>query len=94
MSLKDEKGKEPLVKIATAPNEIVANLWKDVLAENGIKCLLRSVNLVASMYTSPITLQYEVLVLSSEAKKATDILTPFIEEENQSEKAINNPTEE
>ena len=75
------KGKERLVRIATAPNEIVADLWKDVLAENDIKCLLKSINLVASMYTSPITLQYEILVLASDAQKAKEILTPFMEED-------------
>ena len=81
MSTKSAKGKEPLVHITTAPNEIVANLWKAVLAENGIHCLLKSINLVASLYTSPITLQYEILVLSSDAEKAREILTPFINEE-------------
>jgi hypothetical protein len=65
-----DRGKEPLVLIATAPNEIVANLWKEALIENRIKCLLRSVNLVESMYTAPITLQYQVLVLNSDAEKA------------------------
>jgi hypothetical protein len=25
---------------AVAPNEIVARMWKDVLADNGINCLL------------------------------------------------------
>ncbi len=85
MSSKNERGKEPLVHIATAPNEMVANLWKDVLTENGIKCLLKSINLVTSLYTSPFTLQYEVQVLASDAEKAREILTPFIEEENQNQ---------
>ena len=73
-SSKEEKGKEPLVHIAIAPNEMVANLWKDALQENGVKCLLRSINLVTSIYTSPITNQYEVLVLASDAEKAREIL--------------------
>jgi len=77
--LKKNPGKEPLVRVAVAPNEVVAGIWKDVLQENGINCLLKSINLVTSMYTSPITLQFEVLVLASEAKKAGEILAPFIE---------------
>ena len=81
MASKSEKGKEPLVRIGIARNEIIANIWKDALAENGINCLLRSINLVTSMYTSPITLQYEVLVLASDAEKAREVLTPFVEEE-------------
>jgi hypothetical protein len=81
VSLDSEKRKEPLVLIATAPNEVVANLWKDALEENGIKCLLKSVNLVTSMYTSPITLQYQVLVLASDAERAKEVLTPFLGDE-------------
>ena len=81
MPANSDRGKEPLVRIAVAPNEMVANIWKDVLAENGIQCLLQSLNLVESMYASPITLRYAVLVLASEAEKAREILTPFWEEE-------------
>ena len=85
MSLKDEKGKEPLITIATAPNEMGAEMWKDALVENAIKCLPRSINIETSLYTSPFINQYEVLVLASDAEKAREILTPFLEEENQTE---------
>jgi len=83
--LTHEKFNEPLVYIATAPNEIVANMWKDALEENGIKCLLRSANLITSVYALPIANQYEVLVLASDAEKAKEILTPFLEDEKQDE---------
>jgi hypothetical protein len=88
VSLTEEKGKEPLIHVATATNEIVANMWKGVLAENGINCLLKSANLVTSVYASPIANQYEVLVLASEAEKAREILTPFLEGKNQDESQI------
>ncbi len=84
MPSNSNKGKEPLVSVATAPNEVVANLWKDALEQNGIKCLLKSINLVTSFYTSPITEQFEVLVLASDAKKAREVLTPFLEESESS----------
>jgi hypothetical protein len=67
------------VQVGVAPNEMVANIWKDVLAENGIQCLLKSINLVASMYTAPITLQYQVMVMPRDAEKARDVLAPFLE---------------
>jgi hypothetical protein len=86
MSSKPDKGKESLVQVAVAPNEIVANIWKDVLEENGIRPLLQGINLVESMYTAPITLRYRVMVLSSDADKAREVLTPFIEAEESSEK--------
>jgi hypothetical protein len=72
------KGREKLVHIATAPNEMIVNIWKDVLAENGIHALLKSVDLIA--YTSPMGLQYELQVLESEAIQAKEILAPFIDD--------------
>ncbi len=62
-------------------------MWKDALEENGIKCLLRSTNLVTSIYTSPITNQFEVLVLASDAVKAKEILTPFLDGTNSDEES-------
>ena len=67
------------VQVGIAPNEMVANIWKDVLAENGIQCLLKSINLVESMYTAPITLQYQVMVMPRDEVKAREALTPFLE---------------
>jgi hypothetical protein len=46
---------------------------------------LRSSNLVTSIYSTPIANQYEVLVLASDAEKAKEILTPFLEGESQDE---------
>ncbi len=85
-------GKEPpLVYIATAPNEVVANFWKGILDDNGIKNMLKSVNLVASLYVSLSMTQYEIYVLPEEADKAREILKPFIEAEENQE---NNPSSE
>jgi hypothetical protein len=67
------------VQIAVAPNEMVANIWKDVLEENGIHCLLKSINLVASMYTAPITLQSQLMVMPQDVAKARELLVPFLE---------------
>jgi hypothetical protein len=67
------------VQVAVAPNEVVGSIWKDVLEENGIQCFLKSINLVASMYTAPITMQVEVMVKPEDAEKAREILTPFLE---------------
>jgi hypothetical protein len=76
------------VQIAVAPNEMLANIWKDALEENGIHCLLKSINLVASMYTAPITLQYQVMVMPREAEKAREILIPFLENPEPSENEL------
>ncbi len=71
---------EPIVHIATAPNEIVANIWSGILEENGIRCMLKGMGLQASMYASPLAVPYEIYVLESEADNAKEILEPFLEE--------------
>jgi hypothetical protein len=81
MGASPDKGKEPLVYIARAQNEVVASLWKEVLEDNGIHPLLKSINLVTSLYVSPANIQYEIHVLESDADKAREILTPFLEED-------------
>lgn len=71
---------EPLVKIATAPNEPIANMWSGVLAEHNIKCLLKGGNLGAAMYIPTIVLPYQIYVLESETDRAKEALAPFLEE--------------
>ena len=78
------------VRIAVAPNEMVANIWKDVLEENGIHCLLKSINLVESMYTAPITLQYQVMVMPQAVEKARQLLVPFLENSDLREEETEN----
>ena len=77
---KRKKKDEPLVHIATAPNEAVANMWSDILKEHDIRCLLKSGKLRAAMYSLTYNQQYEIHVLASEAKKAAQILAPFLEQ--------------
>jgi len=81
LSSTPEKGKEPLVYVASAPNDIIANLWKGILEDNGIHPFLKSINLMTSIYVSPANLQREIYVLASEAEKAREVLAPFLEEE-------------
>jgi hypothetical protein len=78
-SRKRKKQDEPPVHIATAPNEAVANMWSDILREHGIRCLLKGGELRAAMYSLTYNQQYEIHVLASEAKKAAQILAPFLE---------------
>jgi hypothetical protein len=70
---------EPLVHIATAPNEPIANMWAEILEENNIHCLLKGGNLGAAMYIPPLQLQHKIYVLASEAQKAKEIISPFLE---------------
>ena len=77
-----EQGKrhDPLVCIATAPNEAVAYMWAEILADHGIRCVLKGGDLKAAMYVFTYNLQYGVYVLASEAERAMEILTIFLED--------------
>ena len=72
--MKDRERREPLVHIATAPNEWVAKMWSGILEEHGIRCLLKGRGLQAAMYASPLTVNWDVHVLESQAEKASEIL--------------------
>lgn len=76
---KHSENNEPLVKIATAPNEPIANMWSGILAEHDIRCLLKGGNLGAAMYIPTIVLSYQIYVLESEVDTAKEILAPFME---------------
>jgi hypothetical protein len=71
---------EPLVYIATAPNGMLANMWSDILLDNGIRCLLKGGNLGAAWYISPNVLSYELHVLAPDADKAKQILETLTEQ--------------
>jgi hypothetical protein len=80
---KRKKQDEPLVHIATAPNEAVANIWSGILEEQGIPCLLQGGEVRPAMYVLPYQ-PYEIYVLASEVKKAKKILAPFLKADNRS----------
>jgi hypothetical protein len=68
--------REPLVHIATAPNEVVAQMWAEILEDDGIHCSIK-MGRVAGDFLSLFTrmgVPAEVHVLASEAQKAKEIL--------------------
>lgn len=76
-----EKRDEPLVKIATAPNEPIAQMWSGVLAEHNIPCLLKGGNLGAAMYIPTMILPHQLYVVASEWDRAKELLAPFLADE-------------
>jgi len=75
---KDDETDEPLVYIATAPNESVASMWSGILEEHGILCLLKSANLRAAMYAFTYNMTCQIHVLASQAERAKEILGPLL----------------
>ncbi len=82
------RGREPLVHIATAPDEVLASLWKGILEEEGIPSLIRRSDLTAAMYVLPGNTECEIHVLASEAQRARDILDSLQEAEPRSEEGL------
>lgn len=74
-----EKYRGSLVHIATAPNEIVANMWAGILEERGILCSLKGRGLRAAGFASPLNVNWKIHVLESQAEEASEVLAPFLE---------------
>lgn len=68
------------VHIATAPNETVALMWKEVLEEEGIVAMLKSSDAGYSFGHNLLSEQY-VFVREDLAERATEILEDFESEE-------------
>jgi hypothetical protein len=74
-----EQVDEPLVYVATAPNESVASMWSGILEEHGIRCVLKGANLRAAMYYFTYNMTCQIHVSASQAERAKEILSPFLE---------------
>ncbi len=77
---KAKLSKEPLVYIATAPNEPLARMWAGILENEGIYSLVRGSDLGAAMYVPSLLSHSEIHVLASQAEKAREILIPLLED--------------
>jgi hypothetical protein len=73
---------EPLVHIATAPNEAVAGMWAGILENNGISCVLKSDNLRSAYYFLLTNHYFTIHVLDSKALQAKEILSPLEDDLN------------
>lgn len=64
---------EPLVKIATAPNEALAGMWAEMLRNSGIRCLVKPTG-PGMAYFSTALVEHYIYVLASDAEAARAIL--------------------
>jgi hypothetical protein len=62
-----------LVLLASAPNEIEAELWKGILEDNGIHSMIKVPGSL-NIYMPSIALKHELYVLEQEVEKAREIL--------------------
>jgi hypothetical protein len=75
----DARGNEPLVRIAQAGNQALAEMWKDVLRSNGIPSMVRIGGAITAYVT--FAAPYDILVLASDAEQARDLLAAYNEDE-------------
>jgi hypothetical protein len=78
---KEKPPRDPLVLVATAPNEPLASMWAGILENEGIHSVIRGQELTAAMYVPSGLTPCRVFVLSSQADKAKEVLKPFLEDE-------------
>ena len=65
---------DPIVYLATAPNEPVARMWADLLAGAGIRSLVKAVGPGIGAWGSAATLEHELYVLRSRLAEARALL--------------------
>jgi hypothetical protein len=68
--------RESLVRIGTAPNDVVAQMWAEILQDEGIHCSMK-MGRIAGDFLSLFTrmgVPVEIHVLASEAQRAKEIL--------------------
>ncbi len=69
--------KDPLVFVASAPNEAIANMWADILKQHGINVLVKHGPVTS--YAVSFGESIEIHALASQASEAKQILKPFVE---------------
>jgi hypothetical protein len=68
------KAGDSLVHIADAPNELVGQMWAEVLKEHGIRCLTKGGKAPGDMSGNSPCSACEMYVLASEAQRARKTL--------------------
>jgi len=72
---------DPVVYLATAPNEPLARMWAEVLAEAGIRAMLKAAGPGLGAWGSAFSLEHELFVLGSRRAEAAAILAGLDAEE-------------
>ena len=74
---------EPVVYLATAPNEPMAHLWRDVLRDEGIRSLAKAAGPGIGGWGTAFGMEHELFVLSSDLSRAREILAELERDDDQ-----------
>jgi hypothetical protein len=72
---------DPIVLLALAPNEPLAQMWAEVLGDAGIKTMLKPLGPGLGAWASAATFEHEVFVLRSQLEAARHVLDEFTGED-------------
>ncbi len=76
-------GEEDLVCVGSAPNEVVASIWLQILEESGIRAVAQSGRPMSGLLGDfSFNVPSEVYVLESQADRAAEILESLVEDEH------------
>ncbi|MDQ3045624.1 MAG: DUF2007 domain-containing protein [Chloroflexota bacterium] len=65
---------EPVVFLATAPNEPMAHLWRDVLNDEGIRSLAKAAGPGIGGWGTAFGMEHDLFVLESDLARSREIL--------------------
>lgn len=77
----DHTNHSRVVRIATAPNEMVAEMWRDILQDEGIVVALQPDGAAWGMGMNALNAQH-LLVREDQAQRALDVLAELDAEES------------
>ena len=75
---------DPIVYLATVPNEPLARMWADVLGDAGIRTMVKAVGAGIGAWGSAATLEHELFVLRSQLPEAEAVIRELEAEETDS----------
>ena len=71
---------DPVVYLATVPNEPLARMWADVLEEAGIRTMVKAVGPGIGAWASAATMEHELYVLRSQLPEAESVIRELEQE--------------
>lgn len=73
---------DEFVLVGSAPNEVVAKIWIQILEESGIRSVMQNVRPMSGLLGDfSLDLQCDIYVLESQAERAAEIIGSLLEEE-------------
>jgi hypothetical protein len=72
--------RDPLAKVASALTEPEAQMWRELLENNGIPAMLKNVNPLSVTQTFPSAFgDFDIYVKQSDLERAEEVLAPLRE---------------